>query len=86
METITLNAVLEILLETKMQAERPVRKPLFTIQARDDGGLGGGSGMIKGKILLNVVGRADRMCCKTECGYEAFPRHPEKKKKSKNNN
>ena len=34
-----------------------------TIQARDDGGLGGESGMmIRGQILLNVVGRADRMC------------------------
>ena len=79
LETITLNAVLEILLETKMQAERPVRKPLFTIQARDDGGLGCGSGMIRVKILLNVVGWADRMCWRTEHGYEAFPRHPEKK-------
>ena len=59
---ITLNAVLEILLETKMQAERLVRKPLFTIHARDDGGLGGGSGMIRVKSLLNVVVRADRMC------------------------
>ena len=59
------------------------QKAPVTIQARDDGDLGGGSGMmIRGQILLNVVGRPDRMCWRTEHGIRHLSSGPPKKKRN----
>ena len=55
------------------------QKAPVTIQARDDGDLGGGSRMmVRGQILLNVVGRADRMCWRTEHGIRHLSSGPPK--------